>query len=301
MGLGTIVLDRGRQAVLPRRGDLRRLRHGVARARRRGARCTARGWRAQRKAGHFVRRVIIVGTDRRAMALAELFATHPEAGIRVVGLVGSAARPGPPGAPDLWLANYADADGVLAGADVDGVVLCSSDINPALLDVLIRGEQRPRPRPVPRPGLSGIDFRRVQALPIAHQPLLYVESPSLSRLQVGFKRAFDVAVAAALLVAAVAAAGAARRARQARGPRPGAVPPAPCRPRRRRVRDAQVPLDVRRRRGPAGRAAGRAATSAPARCSSSTAPTRGSRGSGGSCGRPASTSCRSCSTCCAAT
>jgi hypothetical protein len=44
------------------------------------------GWRsvyrtwvgAQRKAGRFGRRVIIVGTDRRRMALADLFATHAE-------------------------------------------------------------------------------------------------------------------------------------------------------------------------------------------------------------------------------
>jgi exopolysaccharide biosynthesis polyprenyl glycosylphosphotransferase len=40
----------------------------------------------------------------------------------------------------------------------------------------------------------------VQALPIAHQPLLYVEAPSLSPLQLGFKRAFDASVAAFLLV-----------------------------------------------------------------------------------------------------
>ena len=41
----------------------------------------------------------------------------------------------------------------------------------------------------------------MQPLPIAHEPLLYVSSPSLSPVQVGFKRAFDIAVAAALLVA----------------------------------------------------------------------------------------------------
>ena len=50
------------------------------------------------------------------------------------------------------------------------------------------------------PGLSGIDFRRVQALPIAHQPLLYVEAPSLSRLQLNLKRAFDAVVSAGMLV-----------------------------------------------------------------------------------------------------
>ena len=60
-------------------------------------------------------------------------------------------------------------------------MLCSSDINPALLDALIRGRAGAATATCTSiPGLSGIDFRRVQALPIAHQPLLYVESPSLS-------------------------------------------------------------------------------------------------------------------------
>ena len=164
-------------------------------------RSTYRTWLgAQRKAGRFRRRVLIVGTDRRALGLAELFETHPEAGVDLVGLVGSAREARAAGRSHLWLANYGDADQVLAAVDVDGVVLCSSDINPALLDVLIRDE-RSRDRDLYLdPGLSGIDFRRVQALPIAHQPLLYVQSPSLSRVQVGFKRAFDVTVSIVLLV-----------------------------------------------------------------------------------------------------
>ncbi len=166
-----------------------------------GWRSVYRAWlAAQRKAGRYTRRVIIVGTDRRAITLAELFATHPETGVRVIGLVGSAREARAAGFSDLWVANYADADRVLAAADVDGVVLCASDINPALLEVLIRGE-RARSRDLYLdPGLSGIDFRRVQALPIAHQPLLYVEAPSLSRLQLNLKHAFDAVVSLGMLV-----------------------------------------------------------------------------------------------------
>ena len=40
----------------------------------------------------------------------------------------------------------------------------------------------------------------MQTLPIAHQPLLYVEPPSLSRLQIELKRGFDAVVAAAMLI-----------------------------------------------------------------------------------------------------
>jgi len=198
MGLGTIVLDRGLHLYF----------HVVEIA----IGCVSVwmvlvGWRsvyrawigAQRKAGHFARRVIIVGTDRRAMGLADLFATHREQGLHVVGMIGSAREARLAGRRDLWLGNYADAERVLARADVDGVVLCSSDISPALADKLRRDEVGRDRDLLLDPGLSGIDFRRVQPLPIAHEPLLYVSSPSLSPLQVGFKRAFDIAVAATLL------------------------------------------------------------------------------------------------------
>ncbi len=115
------------------------------------------------------------------MALVDLFATHPEVGIKVVGLIGSAREARAAGRAGLWLANYADAEDVLARADVDGVVLCSSDVNPALLDLLIRGEQTREPRPLPRPGPVGHRLPpRRRPCPIAHQPLLYVEPPSLS-------------------------------------------------------------------------------------------------------------------------
>ena len=176
----------------------------------------------------------------------------------VVGLVGSAREARAAGRSQLWLANYGDADQVLAAADVDGVVLCSSDINPALLDVLIRDEQARDRDLYLDPGLSGIDFRRVQALPIAHQPLLYVQSPSLSRLQVGFKRAFDVTVAIVLLVVLAPLLLGLAAAISAHRPRAGALPPAPGRTRWRGVRDLQVPLDVRRRRGSSRRPARRA-------------------------------------------
>jgi exopolysaccharide biosynthesis polyprenyl glycosylphosphotransferase len=199
MGLGTIVLDRFFKLYF----HVEEICVGCI-----SAWFVLVGWRsmyrawltAQRTADRFVRPVVIVGTDRRAMALIELFETHPEAGIRVVGIVGSAREARSAGRADVWMGNYADACDVLDRADVDAVVLCSSDINPALLEVLIRREQARERDLYIDPGLSGIDFKRVQALPIAHQPLLYVEAPSLSQLQVSCKRVFDAAVAGVLVM-----------------------------------------------------------------------------------------------------
>ena len=52
------------------------------------------------------------------------------------------------------------------------------------------------------PGLSGIDARRVKASPVANEALLYVESGSLSRTDLGLKRIFDIVVSASLLLIA---------------------------------------------------------------------------------------------------
>jgi exopolysaccharide biosynthesis polyprenyl glycosylphosphotransferase len=199
MGLGTIVLDRGLHLYF-HVADIA-VACVMAWIVLVGWRSVYRTWvGAQRTAGHYVRRVIVVGTDRRAMALTDIFATHPEQGIHVIGLIGSAREARDAGRRDLWLGNYADAPDVLAHARVDGVVLCSSDINPALLEVLLREEQARDRDLLLDPGVSGIDFRRVQPLPIAHEPLLFVAAPTLSPVQIWFKRAFDIVVATVLMV-----------------------------------------------------------------------------------------------------
>ena len=69
------------------------------------------GWRsafrvlghAQPPRGRFVRRVILVGTDRRAVELVRLLATHPEAGMRVAGVIGSRSGAQRAGLGTLWL------------------------------------------------------------------------------------------------------------------------------------------------------------------------------------------------------
>ncbi len=199
LGLGTIVLDRAIKLYFHVEEIFIGCAVGLVALV--AWRSIYRTWLAsQRKVGNFQRRVIIVGTDRRAFQLSSLFHTHPEVGIRVVGLIGSARQAREAGLADLWMANYADAPDVLDQADVEGVVLCSSDISPAMLELLVMSE-RSRARDLYiDPGLAGIDFRRVQTLPVSHQPLLYVEPPRLSRLQIELKRGFDALVAAAMLI-----------------------------------------------------------------------------------------------------
>jgi exopolysaccharide biosynthesis polyprenyl glycosylphosphotransferase len=153
-----------------------------------------------RRNGRFTRRMVIIGTDRRAIELTKLFEIHPETGMRVQGLIGVRREAEQAGFGHLWLGGYADADDLLAETETETVVVCSADISPTLLNALVRDEQGRGRELYFHPGLSGIDARRVKAAPLAHEPLLYVESASLSKTDLALKRAFDIAVSAALLL-----------------------------------------------------------------------------------------------------
>jgi len=164
-----------------------------------GWRSFYRAWVAyNRRKGRFTRSLVIVGTDRRAVEMAKVLAIHPEAGMRLRGVIGSRAEADEAGFGDHWLGGYDDADDVLAANHADVVVVCSSDVSPLVFNSLLH-EQHGRQLFV-HPGLSGIDARRVKASPIAHEPLLYVEAATLSRAELALKRAFDIAVASGLLI-----------------------------------------------------------------------------------------------------
>jgi exopolysaccharide biosynthesis polyprenyl glycosylphosphotransferase len=166
-----------------------------------GWRSFFRAWLAHnRRKGRFTRSLVIIGTDRRAIEMAKLASIHPEAGMRLRGLIGSPAEAEAAGLGDHWLGGYGDADDVLARTDADVVVVCSSDISPLLLNSLLREEGGHGRQLYVHPGLSGIDARRVKASPIAHEPLLYVEPATLSRTEHALKRAFDIVVATGLLI-----------------------------------------------------------------------------------------------------
>ena len=157
---------------------------------------------AERRHGRLLTRVILIGTDRRAMDLYRLLGVHSELGMRVTAVIGNRHEADAAGIGHLWQSSYIDAGDVVGDIEAEAVIMCSADIDPVLAASLTRGEHTRRRSVYVDPGLSGFDIRRFQATHIAHQPLLEVESMSLPVFQHAVKRAFDFAVAALIALLA---------------------------------------------------------------------------------------------------
>ena len=158
---------------------------------------------AERRQGRLLTRVILIGTERRAVELFELLAIHTELGMHVTAVIGNRNEADAAGMGHLWRGTYLDAGVIVGGIDAEAVIMCSADIDPILASDLTRSEHRRHRAVYVDPGLSGFDIRRFQATHIAHKPLLEVDSLSLAGLQHAVKRAFDIAVSG--LIALIAA------------------------------------------------------------------------------------------------
>ena len=158
--------------------------------------------RDRRTKGEFCRNVAIVGTNREALSLYHLFADHPELGYRIVGFIGPRPRTRLP-ADVPYLGDAAHADDLLRSHDAGGVVVASGVLDGPELRRLIRALVAGRFHVHLSGGLWGIGHRRVVALPIGHEPLFYIEPPSLAITQLALKRALDLVVSSLLLVLAL--------------------------------------------------------------------------------------------------
>lgn len=162
-----------------------------------------RSWVATKRAkGLHQRQVIVVGADEEAARLIELFATHSDLGMSVVGIVGNRGEASRHNMDALWLGEAEEAEALVVSHGVSGVVVSPTALGPTRLHELIRNLQRLNMHVHLATGVSGIDIRRLRRLPLSHEPLLYVEAPPLSRIQLALKRGFDVVASVVILVAA---------------------------------------------------------------------------------------------------
>ena len=154
--------------------------------------------RQSRSKGRHCRSLVVIGGGPEAAELRELLSQHVELGFRLAGRVGDDEMGDASGLPLLGpvddileITNHCGANGVLLTA----AAMSEADRTPLVNRLLAAGLHVHLSA-----GLRGLDPRRLRVVPIAHEPLFYVEPTSLQPYQLRVKRAFDLIVASILLV-----------------------------------------------------------------------------------------------------
>jgi exopolysaccharide biosynthesis polyprenyl glycosylphosphotransferase len=165
------------------------------------ARSAYRAWITNgRRNGQFVRDVLLIGTNQEASELAALLGDHPETGYRVAGVVGDRLEALAHELMDDWLGEAADAPAIIRGTSINGVIIVVGALETAELNEIVRELQARGVHIHLSNGVRGINYRRLRAAPIVHEPLFYVEQPELRRRQRIAKRLLDIAVSSFAVV-----------------------------------------------------------------------------------------------------
>ena len=162
-----------------------------------------RAWlTAARRNGRYTRDVLIVGTNREASSLVSLLADHPDVGLRAIGVVGERTAAVANSLGALWCGPSTATIEVLDAQDANSVIISAGALGSDELNDLVRDLQARQAHIHLSSGVRGVDYRRMRALPLAHEPLLYIESTELSWWQLAAKRAMDIVISSVLLLIA---------------------------------------------------------------------------------------------------
>jgi exopolysaccharide biosynthesis polyprenyl glycosylphosphotransferase len=150
--------------------------------------------------GRFSRPVVIVGADGEGIELFRLLSAHPELGFRISGVVGRLEEAQRWGKGVPWLGEVDETLGAVRAARATGVIIAAGAVPPAELNRLVRHLTATGVHVHLSSGLRGIAHRRLRSLPLAYEPLMYLEPLGLARWQFVLKRSVDLVVASTLLV-----------------------------------------------------------------------------------------------------
>lgn len=156
--------------------------------------------KSSRSTGRFSRPIVIIGTNAEGRELERLLRTHAELGFRVVGCIGRSDELALWRDDVPWLGDLAGATEAVRGRGANGVIIAASAVPHDQLNRLTRQLLSADMHVHLSTGLQGIAYRRLRSLPLAHEPLFYLEPVSLSRWQLAAKRALDIVIAGIGLV-----------------------------------------------------------------------------------------------------
>ncbi len=154
--------------------------------------------RHRRSLGQYCRNIIIVGTGPEALDLAQIIRDHPELGYRVAGLIG--VDPGELPSGVTYLGDIGSMDDAIDQHHVNGVLMVTETMRPQMRNVLVKQLVARGIHVHLSPGIQGFTYRRLRMVPIAYEPLLYLEPPDHSPFQLFLKRALDLVLATIVLV-----------------------------------------------------------------------------------------------------
>lgn len=159
------------------------------------------GWlRRARRGGRFARRLVLVGANTQSFELARLIGRHPETGFDIIGVCGPPALVADL-SPDVpWLGESGEAAAAVSRAGATGALVVASAFEPPDLNRTLRQLLGTGCHVHLSSGIRGISHERLLPLPLAREPLFYLERMSLTRSQLNIKRVMDVVVGSVLLV-----------------------------------------------------------------------------------------------------
>ncbi len=155
------------------------------------ARSWYRTWlRSRRSRGRYVQPVVLIGAGDEAVELDAIMREHPEFGFRIAGVVGPRGEAARIAAP--WLGELSEAVLAVRTSEAASAFVVASDMPAGRLNDIVRDLLEARVHVHLSSGLRGIAHHRLRALPLAHEPLFYLERASLARWQRGLKRLVDL-------------------------------------------------------------------------------------------------------------
>ncbi|MEY2452346.1 MAG: hypothetical protein QOD92_1920 [Acidimicrobiaceae bacterium] len=150
-----------------------------------------------RGGGRFMRRVVLVGAGSDVREFHEFLSANPELGYEVTAIVGTSQDPelGVPWLGAARNARIAVSSTHSSGAIVIATGLATDELNDTTRDLTGSGVHVHLSS-----GLFGVNYRRLRAVPLGHEPFLYVEPATLSTWQLTVKRAMDIVLSSVLLI-----------------------------------------------------------------------------------------------------
>ncbi len=156
-----------------------------------------------RRRGRLARRLVLVGADAHARHLATLLERHPGMGYQVVGICGRREDVIRHGLSMPWLGGHDTVERAIADTGANGALLVASALDHDELNNTARALLAAGRHVHVSSALSGISHERLVPLPLAREPLFYLERSTLAPAQLALKRIADVTIGLMMVVVAL--------------------------------------------------------------------------------------------------